>query len=198
MRLSGCSVVVGSVLLAELNAAPTWSEQTGRVCLILCAASAVSAAGLVLASLSLPRRPDVFVEGRLVDRMYTVNGLSRLTFGWATTLMAYASKKGDLELADLPALSHKMRPAEQSAEWNDRRKGDGVFKALLKLYGWATFKQWTVSIANTAVSYLPWWITLRLLEALEARKPGEAIGPRLWLYLVWLGIAKIASAVSAI
>lgn len=189
--------MVGSVLLAELNEAPTWSKKTGRVCLILCAATAVSAVGLVLASLSLPRRPDVFFRGRLVDRMFTVNALNRLTFGWATTLMAYASKKGDLELPDLPALSHQMRPAEQSVEWNTRRKGDSVFKTLLKIYGWATFRQWAISIANTAVSYLPWWITLRLLEALESRKPGEeTVGSRLWLYLVWLGIAKIAGAVS--
>ena len=142
----------------------------------------------------LPRRPDVFFDGRIVDRMFTVSAYSRLTFGWASTLMKLATEKGDLELTDMPQLSHKMRPANQSVEWENNKR-DTVFKTLLGLYGWAVVRQWVTAALDTSVSYLPWWIVLRLLETLERRQQGEEVGSRLWLYLVWLGIAKVAGAV---
>ncbi|KAK3375668.1 ATP-dependent bile acid permease [Lasiosphaeria ovina] len=194
LSLSGSSLLVGGALLVQLNAASAWWSAAGKTALVLCTASAIAAAGLVVASLSLPRRPDVFYNSRLVDRMFTVSAYRRLTFAWASALMSVATEKGDLELADLPGLNHRMRPTDQSAQWKAVNAKSSVIKSLLKIYGWCIFKQWTTAMANTAVSYLPWWITLRLLESLEARKPGDPIGPRLWLLLVWLGMAKLASA----
>ncbi|KAK0733048.1 ATP-dependent bile acid permease [Lasiosphaeria miniovina] len=195
MSLSGSSLLVGGALLVQLNGvAPAWWSAAEKPALVLCTASAIAAAGLVVASLSLPRRPDVFYNSRLVDRMLTVSAYRRLTFAWASALMSVATEKGDLELTDLPGLNHQMRPTDQSAQWKAVKAKTSVIKSLLKIYAWRIFKQWTTAMANTAVSYLPWWITLRLLESLEARKPGDPIGPRLWLLLVWLGMAKLASA----
>ncbi|KAK3381154.1 ATP-dependent bile acid permease [Podospora didyma] len=191
--LSGASLLVGGALLVQLNVAPSWPA-VGTPALVLFTIAAVAAAGLVIASISLPRRPDVFHNGRIVDRMFTVSGYRRLTFDWARTLMSVATEKGDLDLSDLPHLRHTMRPAIQSAQWQPVKAKHSLFKSILKLYGWGIFKQFTTAIANTAVSYLPWWITLRLLETLETREPGEQMGPRLWLLMVWLGVAMLAGA----
>lgn len=193
--LSVSTLAVTILLLAQLNVTSTW-QTAGKVALTLCAASTLAASILTLASLSLPRRPDVFLNGRLVDRMFTVNANTRLTFGWATNLMSLATKKGDLDMADLPRLSHRLRPDEQSAEWESKRPSanESVFKTLLKIYGWPLSKQWITTMTNTSVSYLPWWITLQLLQALEARKPGEPVEPRLWLFVAWLGMARITNA----
>jgi len=195
-RLSGSSMVVGSMLLARLNVAQTWYAAAGRVGLALCLASTVAAMGLVLASLLLPRRPDVFSDGRIVDRMFTTSAWSRLTFVWATPLMLRATEKGDLDFSDLPRPSHNLRADYQSAQWEARKIKDTFFKSLTRIYGWGLVKQWVTAALNSCVSYLPWWITLRLLESLEARSPGESPGSRIWLFLVWLGLAKIANSVS--
>ncbi|KAK3352219.1 ABC transporter [Lasiosphaeria hispida] len=194
LRLAGSSLIIGSVLLARLNVAQTWYDAAGRTGLILCVVSSVAAAGLVLASLLLPRRPDVFSKGRIVDRMFTTSAWSRLTFVWATPLMLLATEKGDLDLVDLPRPSHYLRPDYQSAEWKTRKNKDSFFKSMMRIYGWGVVKQWMTAALNSSVSYLPWWITLRLLESLESRRPGETAGSRIWLFLVWLGLVKIANS----
>ncbi|KAK5651837.1 hypothetical protein OQA88_11606 [Cercophora sp. LCS_1] len=191
--LAVTGLAVGSLLLAQLNNAPTWYSETGRTSLILCIASIATAVGLIIASLSLPRRPDVYSKGKLVDRMFTVSAFNRLTYSWATTLMLLATKKGDLDMEDIPRLNHGLRPSFHSEQWSKKKKGT-LFRSILRLYGWGFFKQWTAASASAAISYLPWWVTLRLLEALEARRPGEPMAGRLWLYLLWLGLAKVAGS----
>lgn len=192
--LAVAGLAVGSLLLTQLNAAQTWYGTTGKTALILCIGSATSAGGLVFASVLLPRRPDVFSNGKLVDRMYTVSLFNRLTYGWATTLMLFATKKKDLDLADIPRLNRDLRPSYQSEQWK-QRKQESLYRSLLRIYGWGVFKQFTGASVTAAISYLPWWVTLRLLQALETRRPGQPMEARLWLYLVWLGIANIASSV---
>lgn len=189
---------VASVLLARLNVADTWDKAAGRTGLILCAVTTGAAVGLVFSSLLLPRRPDVFSNGRLVDRMFTTSAWSRLTFAWATPLMVLATEKGDLDLVDLARPSHDLRPDYQSAQWEARKIKDTVFRSLLRIYGWGVVKQWTTATLSITVSYAPWWITLRLLESLESRLPGETSGSRIWLFLVWLGLAKILNSVSIV
>ena len=195
-RLAVSGTAVASVLLARLNVAHTWDKAAGRTGLVLCAATTAATVGLVLSSLLLPRRPDVFSNGRLVDRMFTTSAWSRLTFGWATPLMVLATKKGDLDLVDLARPRHELRPHWQSAQWEARKVKDTLFRSLLRVYGWGVVKQWVTSALNVSISYAPWWITLRLLEFLESRVPGESSGSRIWLFLVWLGLAKIVNSVS--
>jgi len=188
-------MVVGSVYLARLNIAQEWYTAAGRAGLVLFLVSTIAAVGLALSSLLLPRRPDVFSNGRLVDRMFTTSAWSRLTFVWATPLMLLATVKGDLDLVDLPRPSHDLRPEYQSAQWEARKIKDTFFKSLLRIYGMGLVKQWVMAALNSAVSYLPWWITLRLLQSLESRSPGQSAGSRIWLFLVWLCLAKIANSV---
>ncbi|KAK1830843.1 ABC bile acid [Podospora conica] len=194
IRLAVSSIAVASVLLARLNVAPTWYDAAGRTGLVLCAVTTAAAAGLVLASLLLPRRPDVFSNGRLVDRMFTTSAWSRLTFAWATPVMVLATKKGDLDLTDLPRPSHNLRADFQSTQWGARKVKETFFRSLLRIYAWGVVKQWTTAILSITISYAPWWITLRLLESLESRVPGETSGSRIWLFLVWLGLAKILNS----
>jgi len=163
--------------------------------MILRIASIMAAACLMATSLLLPRRPDVFFNGQLVDRMRSVSLYKRLTFGWASHLVASAAKNGDLEMKDLPHLISRMRAATASATWESRPSRCSLFSFILRSYGWHVLRQWTVAITNAAISYLPWWIMLSLLETLESQKPGEPIGKRVWMLLVWLAIAKLANAV---
>lgn len=189
-------MTVGGLLLFELTAR-SW-ESADAVALILRIASIMAAAGLMATGLLLPRRPDVFFHGQLVDRMLSVSLYKRLTFGWASHLMAFAAETGDLAMKDLPYLSNPMRAANASAAWESRPSGCSLFTFIIRSYGRHVLRQWTMAVTNAAISYLPWWITLRLLETLESPKPGEPIGKCVWLLLIWLAIAKLANAVRAI
>jgi hypothetical protein len=190
------SLAVGCLLLIELTAARSFGNAE-TIAMMLRIASILAAAGLASTSLLLPRRPDVFFHGQLVDRMRSVSLYKRLTFSWASYLAASAATKGDLEMKDLPHLCSRMRAATGSAAWESRTRRRSLFTFLLRSYGWHVLCQWVVAITNAAISYLPWWIMLRLLETLESQKPGEPIGKRAWMLLVCLAAAKLANTVRA-
>ena len=193
--LAVSSLAVGALLLFELTLTARLSGNADTIAMILRAVSIMAAASLMATSLLLPRRPDVFFHGQLVDRMRSVSLYKRLTFGWASHLVASAAEKGDLELKDLPYPSSRMRAVNASAAWESRPSRRSLFAFILRSYGWHVLRQWTVAITNAAISYLPWWITLSLLETLESQKPGEPIGKRVWMLLLWLAIAKLANTV---
>ncbi|KAL3421021.1 ABC bile acid [Phlyctema vagabunda] len=59
--------------------------------------------------LSIQRRPDVMIDGKVVDRQYTGSAFDRYTFGWVRDLLDHSRNKQRLEFADLPALDHRTR-----------------------------------------------------------------------------------------
>ncbi|KAK1750100.1 ATP-dependent bile acid permease [Echria macrotheca] len=162
---------------------------------LLCGLTILGAGGLMMASITLPRRPDVFFQGQLVDRIRTDNIFRRLTFGWASNLMSTAAEKGDLEMKDLPYLDSRLRAENASLTWEANKNRFSLPVFLLRTYGWRTFAQCMIAIVNACVSYLPWWITLRLLEVLEKRAAGEPTTNAVWLLLVWLALSKLAGAI---
>ncbi len=52
-----------------------------------------STVALAVASLTLPRRPDVYIDGKLVDRMYTVSAFTRFTFAWPWNILSLARRR---------------------------------------------------------------------------------------------------------
>jgi hypothetical protein len=189
------SLAIAGRSLAQLTIFPAWHVPGGAASALHTCGS-VAAAVLFATSLSLPRRPDVFFHGRLVDQRLTVSAWGAITYRWAGSLMSLAAKKGDLEMADFPRLGRRMRAADRSVAWDAGGAKDSPFVRLVKLYGWAVAKQWTLVIINTGLSYLPWWVTLQLLQSLETRMAGDPIEPRLWVLVAWLAVAKGVNAVS--
>ena len=187
------SLVIEVLLLLQLP--DTLTKPASLAFRILSVASIVAAVCVFLASVAFPRRPQVFVEGRVVDGLHTVSAHSRYTYGWATTLVAIAKKKKDLEVGDLPRPGHSVRSADQAASWRANKLDGAVWKSLLSMYRWPFIKQWTLAIANSLLTYLPWWITQKLLEKLERRVPGEPAGADIWTLVAWLGLGSLLSSV---
>lgn len=150
---------------------------------------------LMAASLVLPRRPDVFYNGRVVDRESTVNAYLRFTFSWSANVLATAKEKQDLDVTDLPRPSHYTRSADLATLWKSQNYEGPLWKSLLWTYKGPLILQWFLCIVGSALAYLPYWVTLQLLKAFENRKPGQSLGVEVWFLVVWMGFSVVAQSV---
>jgi hypothetical protein len=182
------ALLQNSVILAPLIRAHALSAA-------LRAATMGAALCLALASISLPRRPDVYFRDRLVDRMMTASAYQRFTFDWCGNVLETAQRKQDMDVADLSRPGHALRAADKVATWNGQRSGRPVWRSLISEYKWTLIVQWSLAIAASVLSYLPHWCTYKILTALENRPPGASLDGQVWFYVIGLGAATLAATV---
>lgn len=149
---------------------------------------------LAFGGLSLPRRPDVFYRGELVDRMYTVSAFSRFNFSWPSSILSLASKKNDLDMADLPRPDHYTRSADVSEHWKCCNYKYPVWISLILSHKGAFALQWALTVCTAVLNFAPQWVILQLLRILENREPGSTYGLEVWVLVVLLGAAIIAQS----
>lgn len=149
---------------------------------------------LAFGSLSIPRRPDVFHDGELVDRMRTVSAFSRFNFSWPSDLLTLASKKKSLDLADLPRPDHHTRSSMVSADWKRHGYSHRLWVSLLLAHKKAFALQWVLTFCTSILSFTPQWVILKLLTILENHPTGAAFGLNVWIWVVWLTLAITADS----
>ncbi|KAK4153286.1 P-loop containing nucleoside triphosphate hydrolase protein [Chaetomidium leptoderma] len=150
---------------------------------------------LAISALCIPRRPDVFYKGEPVDRMYTTSAFSRFTFAWPSELLSLASRKKNLDLADLPRPNQFTRAAAVSADWKKQKTGGrSLWLSLVLSYKEALALQWFMTLCSSILNFAPQWVILQLLRFLESRQPGSEQGVDAWMWVVWLGVAIIAQS----
>ncbi|KAK3997784.1 P-loop containing nucleoside triphosphate hydrolase protein [Cladorrhinum sp. PSN332] len=153
-----------------------------------------SALCLAFGSLSIPRRPDVFHDGELVDRLHTVSAFSRFNFSWPSDLLSLASKKKSLDLADLPRPDHHTRSSTVSADWKRHNYPHRLWVSLLLAHKKAFALQWVLTFCTAILSFTPQWVILQLLTILENHPTGAAFGFDVWIWVVWLSLAITADS----
>ncbi|KAK3382405.1 P-loop containing nucleoside triphosphate hydrolase protein [Lasiosphaeria ovina] len=188
------SVVLAGLLLIEgtetfddlINGSPAlFALRIVELALSLC---------LALASLSIPRRPDVFWGGRPVDRMFSVSAFNRFNFAWASHLLILASKKKDLDLADLSRPCHLTRANAVSADWKRHNYQHRLWLSVARAH-WKPFAlQWFLTFCSSILNFAPQWVILQLLRILEANRVGTSFGFDVWIWVVWLGVAITAQS----
>lgn len=151
--------------------------------------------GLIFASLKIPRRPDVYHDGHIVDRMYTVEAFSRFQFNWPLPILKKATEKNNLDLSDLPRPDHYTRSSEVSADWKKRAYGHRLYLSLIRAHAWKFALQWVLTLGSSVLGFAPQWVILQLLRILERRIPGQTYGLDIWVWVVWLGVAIVSQAV---
>ncbi|KAL2018405.1 hypothetical protein VTK56DRAFT_883 [Thermocarpiscus australiensis] len=149
---------------------------------------------LAVSSLSVPRRPDVFYQGELVDRMYTTTAFRRFTFGWPTDILNLASRKKDLDLVDLNRPDHLTRASSVSADWKRRNSRRPLWLSLILAHKKGFALQWILTLCTSVLNFAPQWVILQLLRLLENRQPGSSLGLDAWIWVVWLAVAIIAQS----
>lgn len=153
----------------------------------------VSFVCLGVASLSIPRRPEVFdKDGKPIDRTYTSTAFNRFTWGWPIHLLKLAGKQNQLDLDDLPRPDHHTRAAELSADWKRRASKRKLWIAIFAAHKVALTKQWIMTLGTSFLNFGPQWVTLQLLRILETRGGQENYTLSVWMWVLWLGVVIVA------
>lgn len=140
-----------------------------------------------VAATLLPRRPDVYHQGRIVDRFLTVSGIRRLSFWWDGIAYQSLSKKKDLEAKDLPRVMYGLR-AECASEQvkslclDPRRP---LWKSLFLAHKGEWIQVLCFAAAKAIADLFPSVLVLIFLQELERKVPGAPATPYMWLLLVW-------------
>ncbi|KAL2256198.1 hypothetical protein VTK26DRAFT_2045 [Humicola hyalothermophila] len=188
------SAVLAGILLAQGAQVAEFLLKHSPVVFSLRVVELVASICLAVSSLCIPRRPDVFYKGELVDREYTTTALSAFTFAWPTEILNLAAKKKDLDLVDLTRPNHFSRASSVSDDWKRQNTQRPLWFALILAHKKALALQWFLTLVNSALNFAPQWVILQLLRFLEDRQPGSSHGLDAWIWVIWLGVAIIAQS----
>jgi len=149
---------------------------------------------VAFSSVSLPRRPDVFLDGKLVDRMYSVSALGRYSFSWVRGMLALARTKNRLELDDLPKMDHYSRSKDLSEAWAESKHPRKLWIEIFLAHKWPFMIQWMLTLLSAFGNFAPQFTTFHLLQILERRHPGDPASPEAWVWVVALTLTTIGQA----
>lgn len=115
---------------------------------------------------TVPRRPDVYFDGTIVDQQYTVSLLSKLSFSWNPFLFDVA-KQRQLETEDLPALDQLTRAANLHHRFLAKNTQGRLWWKLLK-FSWVQLaQQWALVLVSAVLAMFPQYVMYNLLQRLE-------------------------------
>jgi len=173
---------------AETNGSVDYASTADVLLLLLTAAS----------TLSLPRRPNVCHDGRVIDGQYTVSAVQRYSFAWAGHLLKKAKIEERLEYDDLPSLHYKARTQFLLTRFfnlfNHTRWQSLWIKVFLAHKG-LFLQQWILTVASSFALYAPQICMLNILKLLEERHQPSFTLASLWLWVAALGVSKVVQVV---
>ncbi|KAK4158804.1 92fa4e65-f2b9-41ea-8f4e-0e0d5e2b8a44 [Cladorrhinum sp. PSN259] len=149
---------------------------------------------LAIASVSLPRRPDVYYQGEQVDRMYTTTAWSRSIYAWPYDILSLATRKKNLDLADLTRPDSYTRADCLSASWRKRNYKHRLWLSVTLAHKRAFTVQFFLTVITSILNFAPQWVILQLLRFLETRHIGNRPMLDAWIYVIWLGVVIIAQS----
>ncbi|OOQ84862.1 ABC transporter family protein [Penicillium brasilianum] len=122
-----------------------------------------------LFTILLPRRPDVFFDGQIVDRELTVTAFGRYTFSWAGSILGYTVKNRTLALTDLPKLRSAKRAESLRAHFERARGSRKIWKALVFAHWDTLLFQLFLTLIISVLSFGPQMALFKILSSLETR-----------------------------
>ncbi|KAF9893974.1 hypothetical protein FE257_008945 [Aspergillus nanangensis] len=166
---------------------------------ILIGAEAGASIMCILLCFMIPRRPDVFYKGVMVDRQNTTSLVSWISFSWMEIVLRKSERTGSLTIDDLPELDHTTRGESLNQSWSiplERHKvanAWGLWFTILRSHGPALIGQAIITTLQSVFAFLPQLALLRILTLLESRQLEGSRDPP-WLPVTGLGLSLIASA----
>ncbi|KAF7118679.1 hypothetical protein CNMCM5793_008218 [Aspergillus hiratsukae] len=157
---------------------------------------------IMIISLSLPRRPDVYRHGTVVDRELTTSFLGRVTFSWASFLIRRVARKSDVDIKHLPELDFDTRAenlqgsfAQSHAQASCYEKGRmSLWKVLVFSNRRHLLYQLALSVPASFLAFGPHLSLLQILRILERRSGVGDLTADLWFWVLALGICTSLSA----
>lgn len=146
-----------------------------------------------IACLTLPRRPVLYNDGRLIDQQNGASIISLLSFSWFPLYQHRFSALENLSLRDLPVapLAHRMRPLRQI--FMQSASDDMLMLRLIKAWRYSFYLQWALTMLHSMSQFASQYLLQRLLSCLEPPLTQHyAMG-----YAVCLGLALLSENMSA-
>jgi hypothetical protein len=163
-----------------------------------------------MSSISLPRQPPLYRDGKVIDAQFSASALGRqvmltlllesslwvfrYTFSWATPLLKKACVQNSLKQPDLPELDDDTRSSSllsrfQSSLVSSKQEQPLWYQVLN--YHWRTIiKQWALTGIESFAMMLPPLCLFKLLLLLEKRSSLENGDIGLWFWVACLGLSK--------
>ncbi|OCK87864.1 ABC bile acid transporter [Cenococcum geophilum 1.58] len=146
----------------------------------------------------LPRRPDVFWKGSLVDRQFTSSWLCRLSFSWPWSALRAAPGKTTFGIDGLPELDRKTRSRYllQRFQYDSARTGaiSPLWKTLAFSYRRELLRQLALTIIGSTISFAPQIMLLGVLRAMENEMGDDNRLATLAPWVCTLGLSIVISA----
>ncbi|KAJ5935251.1 hypothetical protein N7466_004798 [Penicillium verhagenii] len=185
----GASLIFIAVAGFEIQQA--WVSHSGllqnRTWIGLVGANIGSAFLRALFSILLPRRPNVYFEGQIVDQEQTVSTLGRYSFVWASQLLTFTIGHKNLELSDLPKLRAEKRAGRLRETFERAKGGRKLWKGVMRTH-WRTFVLQLCLIGITGfLTFGPQVALFNILNSLEGRDDEGWSSSRSWIWVFALG-----------
>ncbi|KAJ5812061.1 P-loop containing nucleoside triphosphate hydrolase protein [Penicillium riverlandense] len=142
----------------------------------------------------LPRRPDVYFEGQVVDQQFTVSVLSRFSFTWASTLLQYAVKNRTLDIESIPKLPLPVRAHSLRANFERALGSRKIWKAIIFAHYKSIGLQMMLTLAACILSFGPQVALYNILNSMEARGTESWAALQSWMWVFALGIMMLVSS----
>ncbi|EED23005.1 ABC bile acid transporter, putative [Talaromyces stipitatus ATCC 10500] len=144
-----------------------------------------------LASVSIPRRPEVFYDNHPVDSMYTDSALGRLSFAWIEPMLMLAKRRKHLDLKNLPKMDHRTRAQDLSQSWTNKQHPRRLWIELVLAHKRALATQWGLTLLQAVGTFAPQFVTYFLLRILENRVYGEKAPAEAWIWVIILTLTSV-------
>jgi ABC-type multidrug transport system fused ATPase/permease subunit len=188
--LLGVAIVIENLALWSQDAIPAPSNVHITLSTVLFAAAFL----LLYAYVSIPRRPDIFWNGKVVDRQYTTSLIGKYGFGWPGPLLRFAAANKTLDISDLPVIGHEMRSKNLRRNFEAVGKKDKLWKSIFWSHKLSFIAQWVLITVTSITNFLPQIALLYILRALEDRDAGQASTLKLWIWVLALGVSITISS----
>ncbi|OAL74382.1 hypothetical protein A7D00_2415 [Trichophyton violaceum] len=144
-------------LFSVVNYGPSNRWRDGNTSPLLMVSSLI-VAGLssCYASVSLPRRPELYLEGKPVDYQFTDTFFGRISFSWAGPLLKSAIKNQTSEIDNLPALDYATRFTNLRDVFDKAKKPGEKFLENAYAWVWVFALGGSILLSSTVESWLYW------------------------------------------
>ncbi|OAR00883.1 hypothetical protein LLEC1_07344 [Akanthomyces lecanii] len=154
----------------------------------------VCALAIAIACLTLPRRPAVYEDGRIVDGQNGASVISLLSFSWYPFYRPDFANVGSLSLLDVPVVPFAQRVRTVRRDFMQRGPSDMLLSRLVWTWRYSFFMQWALTMLHSMFQFSGQYLLQRLLGCLE--QPRSQQQPAMG-YVSCLGLALLSENLSA-
>ncbi|KAE8370512.1 hypothetical protein BDV27DRAFT_152105 [Aspergillus caelatus] len=177
-RIGPSSLVALLICLAQ-GYADFHSGHARSVYITPTGAQAAISVALSLLSSMIPRRPNVFHKGIIVDRQFTTSLLGWVSFSWIEPVLRESEHSKSLAIDDLLELDNSTREETAYRVWKRMAAKRSLlsswdlWRSIFQSHGRALLSQTMITILVSFLSFGPQIALWQILKLLEARMSGQ-------------------------